>query len=288
VQQVLAKTHQVLLDIHGAAHQAQTAWAIQHAWHCHVGESAELSDDQKTYQLWCNAYRQLCRRKAVIDAPRLAAALRSLLPQLAEAGRLSPHTMYAGFLAPSTEQQAWLDALAQQQLTVQSLIHSAPKVQPSCVRCTDDAAEWGAAAQHARTKLERDPGSLLGVVVPELHAQRTGVLRAFDAVFFPGQSPSDIQRSGRPYDVSLGVALSEQPVVRSALQVLRFLNEAIPAADVTSILLSPYLTNAVSAAEQRRSLDRKLRDARQWELSNVERLVGSIWPGFTTSARLAG
>jgi len=55
VQQVLAKTHQVLLDIHGAAHQAQTAWAIQHAWHCHVGESAELSDDQKTYQLWCNA-----------------------------------------------------------------------------------------------------------------------------------------------------------------------------------------------------------------------------------------
>jgi len=63
-------------------------------------------------------------------------------------------------------------------------------------------------------------------------------------------------------------------VVRSALQILRFLIEAIPAADVTSVILSPYFKKASVAAEKRRRLDRKLRDDRRWELS-ASQLVDS-------------
>ena len=271
-----------LLDKPAAAKQARAAWLIQHAWHCHVAEDTPLSLDQKVYGSWSNAFRKLCHQHKAIDQSRLANHLRELWSPMMEAKLLPSAILHAGFLTPTTEQQLWWKGLAEQGIPVEELGHEyqsssdeqkAPTV-PQRYEFIDDAAEWRAAACHARAQLERNPSSLMGVVIPELQAHRTDVLRAFDAVFFPGKNPAEIHRLGRPYDVSLGVSLAEQSVIRSALQMLWFLVETIPAADVTSVFLSPYFIHAQAAAEKRRKFDRELRNDRRWELT-ASAVVGS-------------
>jgi len=270
-----------LLDKAAAAKQAQAAWLIQHAWHCHAAEDSLLSLDQKVYGSWSKAFRKLCHQHKSIDQSRLANQLRELWVPMAEAALLPKTILYAGFLTPTTEQQLWWKGLSEQGVSVQRLQRTLQpasdpmnaRVVPQRYAFIDDAAEWRAAACHARALLEQKPNSLMGVVIPELQAHRTDVMRAFDQVFFPGKNPTQIHRLGRPYDVSLGVSLAEQAVVRSALQMLRFLIEIIPAADVTS------------AAEKRRSFDGVLRSDRCWKLNastviNTERYLSKLDSSF--------
>jgi len=267
VEQASTRDGLVLLDKTAAAKQARAAWLIQHAWHCHVGEDAQVSMDQLAYSKWSNAYRQLCHRQNSIDESRLAPHLRDRWADLKEQDLLPSSILFAGFLTPTTEQQVWWEGLAEHEVSVERLEPVNSPTEPSRFDFIDDATEWVAAAGHARAWLEENPQSLIGVVVPELNAHRTDILRAFDSVFFPGKNPLEIQKQGRPYDVSLGVSLAEQPVVKSALQVLRFCLEPIAAADVTSVLLSPYFNKMQSAADKRRRFDRRLRNDRQWEFS---------------------
>ena len=271
-----------ILDKTAAAVQARAAWLVQHAWHCHVADDSPLSLDQKMYARWSNEFRKLCHQYKAIDQSRLASTLRELLVSLSKAELLPTNIMFAGFLTPTTEQQHWWQDLVKLGTKVQRLSpaqntlpnQSSGSAAVQRYAFIDDANEWRAAACYARAQLEQSPNSLLGIVIPELHTHRTDVLRAFDGVFFPGKTPAEIQRLARPYDVSLGVSLAEQSVVRSALQMLRFLTETIPAADVTSVLLSPHFIHAQAAAEKRRSFDTELRRDRCWELS-ASTLTGS-------------
>lgn len=277
-----------VLDKSAAAHLAKAAWLIQHAWHCHVGEDVQLSLDQHLYREWSKAFRRSCHEHHAVDASRLAHHLRSILQPMVDEAAIPKQLLFAGFLTPTVEQQTWWHDLTEQGVTVTLLEPQAQPVSPAHHAFLDDAAEWRAAASHARALLEESPGSSIGLIVPALQAHRTDVLRAFDAVFFPGQNPARIQQLERPYDVSLGVSLAEQPVVRSALIMLRFLTEAIPASEVTSLLLSPYFLNATRAAVKRRKLDRLLRDDRRWELSAQELIDQKRYTDFLDSGLAEG
>jgi len=257
----------ILLDQTAAAQQARSAWLIQHAWHCHVGEDALVSQDQKMYGEWSKAFRQLCHQHNALDQSRLAPQLRTLWPDLSKHALLPKHLMFAGFLTPTTEQKTWWSGLKEHGTKVELLMPQPKAVTAQRYLFIDDNQEWKACASYARALLEKNSGELIGVVIPELQSHRTDVLRAFDGVFFPGKNPNDIQRTGRPYDVSLGVSLAQQPVIHSALLGLRFLLEPLNTPDITSLLLSPYYIKAKSAAERRQRCDRFYRDQRCWELS---------------------
>jgi len=267
VRQVCERKGLSVLDETAAAQQARSAWLIQHAWHCHMGEDALLSQDQQVYGEWSNAFRQLCHQHKAIDQSRLAPELQKLWPELLRQGLLPKNLLFAGFLTPTTEQQAWWAGLDELGVTVTLLKQDSNPANPIRYQFLDDTQEWVACATNARALLEKNPNELIGIVIPELQAHRTDVLRAFDGVFFPGVNPIDVHRAGRPYDVSLGVSLAQQPVIHSALLMLRFLLTPVTTPDITSILLSPYFIKAKSAAEKRQRCDRSLRDKRCWELS---------------------
>ena len=256
-----------LLNQSAAAQQARSAWLIQHAWHCHVGEGSVLSKDQQVYGEWSKAFRQLCHQHKAIDQSRIATELRKLWPELSQHELLPQHVLFAGFLTPTMEQQAWWNGLPEFGVKIDRLQQDKNPANPQRYLFLDDMHEWKACASYARALLENNPNELIGIVIPELQSHRTDVLRAFDGVFFPGVNPDDIHNTGRPYDVSLGVSLAQQPVVQSALLMLRFLVEPVPTADITSILLSPYCLKAKSAAQTRQRCDRFFRDERCWELS---------------------
>jgi len=111
------------------------------------------------------------------------------------------------------------------------------------------------------------------------------VTRAFDTVFFPGQSPQEIAGIGRPYDISLGTPLTDQSAVRSALTMIRVLIQEIPARELSALLLSPYLAGATIEAQSRERLDRKLREQRVRRLQ-AEDLMSNLASGSVLARAL--
>ena len=180
--------------------------------------------------------------------------------------RLPPTLLLAGFLRETPQQSRLLDSLAAAGVVIE---RAAPRQRaiPQRHRHTDDESELLSIAMQVRQVLGSEQSSSLGVVIPRLQQQRAAVLRAFDRVFFPALNPDQIMQLGRPYDVSLGLPLAEQAVVRTALLLLRLGVAEIDATEISSLLLSPYVTAARPEARSRERLDRKLREQRTRKLN---------------------
>jgi len=125
----------------------------------------------------------------------------------------------------------------------------------------EDAAEEAASmARWVRQRLETNPHARIGVVVPDLTARRQALCRALDAVLVPGiRRPGEEARS-RPYNVTLGLPLADEPLVQTALQLLALATGRQPFEEVMRLLRSPYLAGWETESGRRALLDRQLRE----------------------------
>ena len=114
----------------------------------------------------------------------------------------------------------------------------------------DSHQEIRAAAQWARKLLESSRHSggsepVIGIVVPELSKHRSSIERLFSEEFHPGGRLSPDKDSRRVFNISLGPAFSEYPLIQAALQIFRVNPDAaIAFDDVTLLLRSPFLARA--------------------------------------------
>ena len=257
--ELVARRHEVLLDLDSAAREAMRAWQLAHAWDCLPRTEDYLSDDQFEWRRWSEGYsRRLDEERLVDDAtlPDHVAAL------FAEGALEAPaRLVLAGFLAPTPQERRVLTALAAAGTELLVVADGEP-VPPRCLSWPDARTEIRAIAAAARERLEREPEAVLGVVVPDLDARRDEVLRAFDRRFFPLATPHEIERVGRPYDVSLGQPLADAPPARAALLALGLTVGALPSHGLSALLLSPYLRDAANECRSRERLERRLREWR--------------------------
>lgn len=255
-----------LLDMEAAASNAQRAWSTAQSFRCGNQADDALSLDQQAFQRWSMHYQHTCREQGVIDASTVVEHVCELLASATHAMSLPPTLLLAGFLRETPQQTRLLDCLAAAGVVIE---RAAPRrrATPQRHRHIDDESELLSIAMQVRQVLGSEPSSSLGVVVPRLQQQRAEVLRAFDRVFFPALNPDQIMQHGRPYDVSLGLPLTEQAVVRSALLLLRLSVAEIDATEISSLLLSPYVIAAGPEARSRERLDRKLREQRTRKLT---------------------
>jgi len=260
-----------LLDSSAAAVAAEQAWQLSNLWHCQNDEEQYLSDDQFAWQRWRQRYMDVCRENSLTDDAVLAEHIVDILL----AGHLHeflPSELWlGGFLRTTPQQQKLVDVLREVGVQVKSVPLSSP-VKPVIQAYVDDSAELFGIARSVKDRLANDSKQSLGVVIPELAQLRGEVARAFDTVFFPGLSPQEIASIGRPYDVSLGMPLGDQSAVRTALVIINFLIDEIPAREMSALLLSPYLVSSESEAQSRERLDRKLREERVRRIGAEEML----------------
>jgi len=255
-----------LLDMDAAAQNAQRAWSIAHFWRCASAKGDTLSLDQQAFLRWAMRYQSLCEEQQLIDEATLVDHLCSLLEASQQSLALPSNLLLAGFLRETPQQRRLLDCLRAAGVTVE---HIKPERSAICHRrvYVDDDAELLAIATQVRAALTTDAGTSLGVVIAELQQRRAEVLRAFDRVFFPGLNPDQIAHIGRPYDVSLGLPLTEQAVVRTALLLVKLAVAEIAGTEISSLLLSPYVVAANAEARSRERLDRALREQRTRKLT---------------------
>ncbi len=289
-----------LLDSEAACRSAKRAWDIACAWDCHPADDDYLPLDQYTWKRWQASYQSKLDEQGCIDEASLADHLRDILMAGVVAGEgagasagasagvgadevaslgggaggsaLPDHIILDGFLQLPPQLKAIVAALQMRGVKVEVLEANACALVHD-VAYEDDARELIGVATHMRCELERDAAQSLGLVVPDLQNRRAEVLRAFDQVFFPGLSPTQIRDKGRPYDLSIGLPLSDTAPVQAALSILRLSTAGIQGNEISSLLLSPYMSGRPSDAHAKEQLDKRLRELRVRKLSLEELAV---------------
>ena len=274
------------------AELAMGAWRLIHEHGLTAPEhwsALSLSEDTRAMQDWAARFVSLCERRGLIDEWRFAAEL----PSRIEAGELAlPSTLrLLGFELPMTPlQQKVLAAARGRGVIIEQPALNEDALRPWAVTVFDQPdEELLAAARWARGQLEARPEARVAVVVPDLNGRVAAVERRFRQVF----DPSDFAlapQSAAPWHVSLGLPLSQWPIVADALLVLALNPQRIAHPDAARLVRSPFLDSAEFEARARSRLLSRLigklpywLDARElaWQAGRcgAERLGGllTVW-----------
>lgn len=268
--------HATLLAPGAAARLAQEAWQLAHAWGLLPLEdhAAEASDDVRVFSGWAARYQQECERHGWLDEAHLPDELLGAV----RAGRvaLPARLVLAGFDEFTPQQQRLLNALC---AAGSRVVLSPPPAaagggggQAVRVGFEDEAKELAAMAQWVRSRLSTEPQARIGVVVPELASRRAALIRALEEALVPqAVLPGQAGRE-RPFNISLGLALADYPLVHAALTILRLGEQArrddrLDLLEVSALLRSPFLGAAETEYAARGMLDMRLRAAREPYLS---------------------
>jgi probable DNA repair protein len=185
-----------------------------------------------------------------------------------------PLVQLAGFTEITPVQDRLFESMRQKNTIVEILQAPDRDGRQSAVRVgfIDSQQEIRAAALWSRKLLESATHSggtepAIAVVVPDISKFRSTIERLFAEEFHPGGRLAPDQDWRRAFNISLGPAFSEYPLIQAALQTLRMNPDAaIRFDDVTILLRSPFLAKAQTEAAACAALDLRLRHRREPEL----------------------
>ncbi|MEH6529185.1 MAG: PD-(D/E)XK nuclease family protein [Porticoccus sp.] len=104
----------------------------------------------------------------------------------------------------------------------------------------DEHQEIMAAAAWAQEHQQADNDCRIGIVIPELARMRNQVERIFRQQFEPDYLLPDQERSATPFNISVGVPLSDTPLIASALLLLSLNRHQMPLEELCRLLNSPF------------------------------------------------
>jgi probable DNA repair protein len=261
-----------LPHIDALAATAEAAWDLLHE----EGDLSDLeaarvvgNDDQISFRGWAHEFgHRLAARRAVS-----AAQLPVRLLQALTAGTWRPRSRVtlAGFDRLTAQQRRLAGALQASGHIVE--VPNTPTTEPAHavrIESADPRDQWQQVAAWARARLRDDPQARIGIVVPDLDAQREGILHALTDALVPALRVQPEQDAGRPFNLSLGRPLAERPLVATAFALFDLLCGPLEIARASALLRSPFLAGgAVDETEwaRRSRLDRALRDDGAWQVS---------------------
>lgn len=236
-------------------------------------DSARVGWDQDAgaFSTWLADFNQRCRSSKLISLSRVPVEMIATLKADASA---RPPLRLAGFDRLLPIQQTFFDAWGQWQ----QFRHEDRTEHIEFHAMGDSQTELEACACWCHHHLESNPNSRLLVISQELSQRRGQTERAFLRFEQPGSIPL--------FEFSLGVPLSQVPLVRSALLLLRWLNGALDENELDwlfagGLAAAPEESAALQACM--RTLRRRDLQRVQWTLeafltqAPVSSLVPSLW-----------
>lgn len=287
-QQVLdedpASAH--LLRPKEAAALAEQAWSWQRQYRLQV-EPLEETEEYQQLCHWLGQYRQ---RLASLDRLDETDWFDWLLASVQQGvGELPDRLLLSGFEEVTPQQTELLQALADRGTQLYRLAAPEREVALYWAPCRDDQAELAAAVDWA----EQWQGQRVALVVPDLARRRAALVRLLDDRFHPDWRQAPAQARPRCYNLSLGTALGNQPVIQTALRLLQLAgSQRLDLAELEAVLESPYWSGATDTdwmalcRRWRERCPRLLRkrdflsywDPKTPELQALVRLLNWHWP----------
>lgn len=268
-----------LISTSGVADLALRAYSLLATYN--AGElpsvSAFESLDVRSFLGWAESFTRECARHAWVSRSLLEHEL-----EKAEPGCFPGRLLLTGFdrMTPAAERLIGRSIRCGTAVERLSLAPPAPLAAFVCAQ--DPRQEIGLCAQWVARALGAFPAQAppqIAVITADQAGSRDEIERIFRETLASKQSPLAAD-SSLPFEFSLGVPLSQMPVVRAALALLRWMKEGLRQEDVTWLLLSGFLWkddldllffSRLDADKRRRgflpldqSLDDFLRDSR-WQ-----------------------
>jgi probable DNA repair protein len=228
---------------------ASDAYALLSSYNAHDSRkapwAADASEDAERFLDWASSFEGECTRLHVASRGKLDAIVTAHLTTLVESSSLEAELLLVGFDRLTPAQTKLLDAIAEAGCGWNHAELAPPAAESRTIAAQDERTEIDACAQWIRTQLLHSPTPRIGVLTPQLAGMRAAIERGFRRVLLPpGVSLPE------PYEFSLGSPLAEIPSIAAALDLLEWLVQPIPAAAVSSLLISGFLaaTPAEAAA----------------------------------------
>ncbi len=264
--QIIAADGLPLIDGNGAADLATEAWSLVHAWGS-GGPSwrawAGNDDDCAAFARWADTYSASLARMRRLDPAQLPDWIARCAPEVS-AWRGVTVTL-AGFAEITPQQHRLLAALQAAGMRVET--HATVADAPGKV--------WRAAGATPRDELVRalgwardraiaDPGATIGIAIDDLASRQQEVRALAEEILCPALQCPGHEDAARPYNVSLGTAASEVPMIAAALDLIALAHGPLPLARAAALLRSPYVAATRDAWLCRGQIEaRWLRDGRR-------------------------
>jgi len=239
-----------LLQIPETARQAMETWRLIAAYRLPVDGSFEASEDWAAFASWSREFLRRCRANGWLERARLSDFLRDKIAANEVARPIA--VFIAGFDEMTPQQAEFLETLGEWRF-VETPDHSPA---PQRRKLRDSSGEIRGAAAWARSLIEADPTTKIGIIVaPDLTRLRPRVDRIFREIL------------AGAFHLSVGPSLAEYPLVRAALLMLDFASGRLPLPRAGMLLRSPFLGGSEKEWGKRAQLDARLRKNSVWDIT---------------------
>jgi len=253
-----------LLRISATAKSVADAWRLLQNWALsRDADDYKDSEDAKAFDYWSSEFEKRCAKEHWIVAAQLAS-----------------QDFYTNLVKDTDIILLGFDELTPQLQNLVSAIKSSTSFTAeikwcrqefngelvSRLQCRDVRDEIETFAVWARQRLEENSLNRIGLVVPDISGIRAILLHTLERVLIPSNSASILSSDTsetvitQPWDISMGVALSDYSLIKLAFQLLGIVHGKLTIEDVSSLLRSPHIAGANAELNQRALLDRQLRD----------------------------
>jgi len=278
-----------LLDAATSAALAAEAWERVHAygeggasWRGFDANGPEVA----AFVRWADAFDRETRKLGALDLARAPDAIAGVAGGLPGVASLAVASI--GFVEESPQQQRLLAALEHAGASVERVDDNLPSRSASgrLYAAASPRDELAHALAWARETAQAAPDANVGIVIHDLHERRALVAAMAEDLLCPGLQWPGRERDPRPYDISSGGALADEPLVACAVALISLSQRPIGAAEAATLLRSRYLPGDSS---QRAALERVWAEEgqRRFTLGALALALDRIGDGLASRFRTA-
>lgn len=273
-----------LLHLRETAKKAAEAYSLIQQYRLAIDrEQFYLTEEGKLFYGWIQTYQNWLEIHNALDPASVLDAVhkamgKGLIP-------MPKGIQFSGFEEITPQLKGWLDFLNANNIKFQFDPPLPEKTQPLLSSLAEgreiEVREYNnkleetiQCARWVRAKYR--PGKKFGIVVPDMQAYRSLLQRELGAELAPGSVFPWVEKE-RPFNISLGTPLAEEPMINIALHMLSAQKTAIPLRVFVSAIKSPFFSCGRNESSLAHELESKLlkNNIVTVYLSNVDQFVDS-------------
>jgi probable DNA repair protein len=208
-------------------------WGIQQGA---FNDSVDLS----AFKQWHKKYLAALKKNNWIDQVQLLTVVCELVKESSIA--CPSHIVLAGFDVLTPSQKTLCEMLESKGCEIVEFEPYGSNGHTQVLTTVDVKQEMSLMAQWARERIDASPSIKIGIVVPELETVRQQLEVAFSTAFYPSITYATDLPFNKPYNVSLGLPLTNFAPLQQVLRLLSFFNKPLPLNELSMLLRSPFIT----------------------------------------------
>ncbi len=258
-----------LLHLQGVAAQASKAFSLLHEYRLpRNSDRYEQTAEAKAFLRWTKKYDRRVASMNALDSATLMDAVRNSMQD----GTIPfpPQLRVMGFEEQNPQLKYFLDFLEENGTRV-DFVSPVPDSKTLAERLSDENQSVNVREyEHRQSEVEAcarwvrsifQPGKRIGIVVPELEKYRALLKRELAAELVP-KIIFNLDEQDLPFNISLAPPLSQEPMIKLALNLLNVKTSAVPVNIFLSVIQSPFFGFAFPPTIDISNLERRLRKKR--------------------------